>query len=158
MSATASLALGPDLAPVSYSGSYRMGGQSPTVSVTLTPSSATVIGAMSNVPRQLPLAAKTRHFVIIEPGLLAGLFVLPAQLAAWKESSLTWITPATAQGQELVVGSASAAARPSGLPSADVVLSVDQPIALTVWYDPSTFVPDQIIVPSQSAVLTRVRS
>ncbi len=158
MSATASLSLGSDLAPVSYTGSYRVGAQSPNVSVTLTPSSATVIAAMSSEPRRLSLAANTRHFVVIEPGLLAGLFVLPAQLGAWRESSVTWITPATGQGQPLVVGSAANASRPSGVPSQDSVLSVDQPIALTIWYDPATLVPDEVIVPSQGAVLTRIRS
>lgn len=158
MSATAALTLGSDLAPVNYTGSYRMGTQAPNVSVTLTPSSATVVGAMSSEPRRIVLSANTKHFVVVEPGLLAGLFALPAQLAAWKESSVTWITPATAQAQALVAGSAAPASRPSGVPAQDTLLSVDQPIALTIWYDPATLVPDAIVVPSQNAVLTRIRS
>jgi hypothetical protein len=158
MTANASLALGADLAPIRYTGSYRMGSQSPNVSVTLTPSSATAIGAMNDVPQRVTLAANTRHFVVIEPGLLAGLFALPAQLAAWKESSVTWITPASAQGQALTVGSAISAAPPSGVPPQDAMLSVDRPIVVTIWYDPETLVPDQIVVPSQNAVLTRQRS
>jgi hypothetical protein len=158
MSATAALTLGSDLAPVNYTGSYRMGAQAPNVSVTLTPSTATVVGAMSSEPRRIALSANTKHFVVVEPGLLAGLFALPAQLAAWKESSVTWITPATAQAQPLVVGGAAPASRPSGVPAQDTVLSVDQPIALTIWYDPATLIPDEIVVPSQNAVLTRIRS
>jgi hypothetical protein len=157
MSATAALTLGSDLAPLSYTGSYRMGAQAPNVSVTLTPSSATVVGAMSTEPRRIALSANTTHFVVVEPGLLAGLFALPAQLAAWKESSVTWITPATAQAQPLVAGG-TPASRPSGVPAQDTLLSVDQPIALTIWYDPATLVPDEIVVPSQNAVLTRIRS
>lgn len=158
MSATAALTLGSDLAPVSYTGSYRMGGQAPNVSVTLTPSAATVVGAMSSEPRRIALSPNTKHFVVVEPGLLAGLFVLPAQLAAWKESSVTWITPASAQAQPLVAGGAAPASRPAGVPAQDTVLSVDEPIALTIWYDPATLVPDEIDVPSQNAVLTRIRS
>ncbi|MGA8575639.1 MAG: hypothetical protein WB609_08165 [Candidatus Cybelea sp.] len=158
MSATASLALGADLAPVSYIGNYRMAGQNPSVSVTLTSSAATVAGAMTTAPQRVALAANTRHFVVVEPGLLAGIFALPAQLAAWKESSVTWITPATAQNQALTVNSALPAQRPPAVPAQDAVLSVQRPIVVTIWYDPATFVPDQIVVPSQNAVLTRVRS
>jgi hypothetical protein len=157
LSATAALVLGPDLAPTKYDGHYRTPGQSPNVSVSLTPATATVVGAMSSQPQQLQLAPQTRHFVVIEPGLLAGLFALPAQLAAWKDPAVTWITPTSAQAQTLSAGGSSGAARPSGVPSQDAVLSIDRPIAVTIWYDPQTLAPDQIAVPSQSAVLTRVR-
>src|SRR5580700_3405707 len=157
MSANASLALGSDLAPMSYTGNYRMAGQNPSVSVTLTPSAATVAGAMTTAPQRVALAANTRHFVVVEPGLLAGLFALPAQLAAWKDPSVTCITPATAQAQSLGTNAVSPSARPAGVDAGDAVLSIDHPIALTIWYDPGTFVPDEIVVPSQNAVVTRVR-
>ncbi len=39
-----------------------------------------------------------------------------------------------------------------------LLLSIDRPLAVTIWYDPATLVPDQIAVPSQNAVLTRERS
>jgi hypothetical protein len=81
LAATAALALGTDLAPLKYTGTYKTPTQSLSVSVTLTPASATVVGALASQPRQLTLAAPSRHFVVIEPGLLAGLFALPAQLA-----------------------------------------------------------------------------
>lgn len=158
MKANAILALGADLAPLSYTGSYKMAGQSPNVSVVLTPSSATATGATAAAPQRVTLAANTRHFVVIEPGLLAGLFALPAQLATWKESSVTWITPATAAAATLTVNAIATASRPAGVPAQDAVLSVDRPVAATMWYDPATFVPDAIVVPSQNAVLTRERS
>jgi len=158
LSATASLVLGPDFAPTKYDGSYRTPSENPTVSVALTPSSATVVGVMTSQPRQIALDPNTRHFVVIEPGLLAGLFALPAQLDAWKDSSVTWITPTTAQAESLTTNPAPAIARPDGISAQDVVLSVDHPIVVTIWYDPATLVPDAIVVPSQNAVLTRVRS
>ena len=157
LAATASLVLGADLAPLKYTGTYRTPTQSPSVSVALTPTSATVIGVMTNQPRQLTLAAQSHHFVVIEPGLMAGLFALPAQLAGWKDATVTWITPATGQGLALTAGSVTSAPRPAGISAQDAVISIDQPIALTIWYDPATLVPDQIDVPSQNAVLTRVR-
>jgi hypothetical protein len=158
LAATASLILGPDLAPLSYSGSYRTPMQSPTPSVTLTATSATVQGAVTaSGPRQLSLAPGTQHFVVIEPGLLAGLFGLPSQLGAWKATAVTWIMPATAQGQALTINPAATASRPSGVPPQDAVLSIDRPLVVTIWYDPTTLVPDDISVPSQNAELTRER-
>jgi hypothetical protein len=157
VSATASLVLGPDLAPTRYNGSYRTPTQNPNVSVELTSNSATVVGALNATPAQITLTTNTQHFVVIEPGLLAGLFALPAQLGAWKDSSVTWITPATAQAQALTPNAALSAARPADVPSQDAVLSIEHPIAVTIWYDPVTLAPEQIVVPSQSAVLKRVR-
>ncbi len=157
LAATASLVLGPDLAPLRYGGQYRMPTQTPSVSVALTPRTATVVGALNNQPRQLTLAANTQRFVVIEPGLLAGVFALPAQMAAWKDPAVTWITPATAQAQALTVSPSSSEPRPAGLSAQEAVLSIGQPVAATIWYDPATLVPDEISVPSQNAVLTRVR-
>jgi hypothetical protein len=158
LAATASLVLGPDFAPTKYSGTYHTPNQSPTVSVVVTSSSATVVGALSNQPRQIALAPNTRHFVVIEPGLLAGLFALPAQLEAWKDSSVTWITPATAQAESLSANPTPSGPRPAGIAPQDAVLAIDRPVAVTIWYDPGTLVPDEITVPSQNAVLVRERS
>ena len=157
VSATAALMLGPDLAPTLYDGRYRTSGQAPTATVTLTPNSATVVSTLAGQPAQIALMSNTRHFVVIEPGLLAGLFVLPAQLGAWKDDSVTWITPTTASAQTIAPSRTASQSRPSAVPAQDVLLSFDQPVAISIWYDPRTLVPDQIAVPSQSAVLTRVR-
>lgn len=158
LTATASLLLDANLAPLRYAGTYRTPLQSPSPAVTLTATSATVTGAVTSAaPKQLSLAPNTRHFVVVEPGLLAGLFALPAQLASWKEPSVTWISPAIAQAQELAVDPSPTQQAPSGVPPHDVVLSIARPLVVTIWYDPSTLIPDEISVPSQSAVLTRER-
>ncbi|HZV77328.1 MAG TPA: hypothetical protein VFF63_06205 [Candidatus Babeliales bacterium] len=158
LAATASLVLGPDLAPIKYIGSYHTPEVSPGVSVTLTASSATIVSALSSQTQQRSLAANTRHFVVIEPGLLAGLFVLPAQLASWKDSAMTWITPTTGQAATLSPSANASLARPTDVPAADALLFIASPLVLTLWYDPATLVPDEIAVPSQNAVLTRERS
>jgi len=157
VTAAASLVLGPDLSPLKYTGDYRTPMQSPSVSVDLTSESATATGALNAKPQQIGLQPGTHHFVVVEPGLLAGLFALPAQLAAWKEATVTWITPATAQAQTLAVRATGAGTRPPDVPNGDAILSVERPIAVTVWYDPTTFVPDEIDVPSENAVLRRLR-
>jgi hypothetical protein len=163
MSAKASLTLGADLAPVTYEGNYRAAGLNPIVSVTATPDGATVTSSEAPPARTLALVPNTRHLVIIDPGLAAGLFALPAQLAAWGEDSLTWVTPISAEAASLVTQSNVPAAHPAGVPPDDVAISMVGTssagrIPVTIWYDPSTMVPDQIEVPSQNAVLTRLRS
>jgi hypothetical protein len=158
LAATASLVLGSGLAAVKYDGNYTVSNQARHVSATLTNTSAAVVSAISNVPQQLALVPATQHFVVVEQGLLAGLFALPAQLAAWKETAVTWISPATAQAQLLTVAAPAAAVHPpSGVPATDSLISIDRPLAVTIWYDPTTLVPDEIAVPSQDAVLTRER-
>lgn len=157
LAATASLLLSPDLAPITYEGSYRVPGQNPTVTVSVTGGTATVSGTLTSQTQRVDLLPNTQHFVVVEPGLLAGLFVLPAQLNAWKESSVTWITPTSAQAQLLTTNPNATAPRPAGVPAKDVLLSIERPLIVTIWYDPATLVPDEVIVPSQSATLTRER-
>jgi hypothetical protein len=69
---------------------------------------------------------------------------------------VTWISPAVAQAQPVSTSSA-APTRPAQVPAQDGVIAIDRPIAVTIWYDAATFVPDRINVPSENAVLTRVR-
>jgi hypothetical protein len=157
LAASATLVLGSDLAPTGYNGSYRVQGQNPTVDVRLTASSATVSGTLTTAPRQLSLSPGTRHFVVIEPGLLAGLFALPAQLAAWNDATLTWISPTSARAAPLTVNPSESVPRPPGVPAQDALLSIDRPIVVTIWYDPATHVPDEVMVPAQGAELTRER-
>ena len=156
--ATASLVLGPDLAPTRYAGSYRTAGQIPTVNVALTPASATIVGGIGGSTRTLALEPNTHHFVVIEPALLAGLFALPAQLAAWGESSVTWIAPITGQERTIVKDSTNPTPRPGSVAAQDLALSIQGQIPITIWYDPATLVPDEVVVPSENAVLTRERS
>jgi hypothetical protein len=82
---------------------------------------------------------------------------LPAQLNAWKEATVTWIAPTSGRAQPLTANQPAPQTPPAGVPAHDALISIDQPIALRIWYDATTLVPDRIEVPAQSAVLTRVR-
>jgi hypothetical protein len=156
LSAKAMLALGADLSPTSYTGNYRAGGQNIDVTVALTSASATITGAQSDAARTVALGADTHHFVVIEPGLLAGLFALPAQLASWNESTVTWLSPVTGTAQPLMRAAVPSAAPPPGVPAQDVELSLTGQIPVTIWYDATSLIPDRIEIPSQHAILTRV--
>ncbi|MBV9333018.1 MAG: hypothetical protein JO146_03345 [Candidatus Eremiobacteraeota bacterium] len=157
LAATASLVLGADLAPLRYEGSYHTPGQNPSVTVTVSGGYATVSGTLMNGTQRVGLLPNTQHFVVVEPGLLAGLFALPAQLGAWQESAVTWLTPTSAQAQLLTINPKASIPRPRGVPGSDALLSIERPLVVTIWYDPATLVPDEVIVPSQSATLTRER-
>jgi hypothetical protein len=157
LSAKATLALGSDLSPTRYTGNYLAAGQNVGVTVALTAASATITGSQSDAARTVALGTDTHHFVVIEPGLLAGLFALPAQLASWNESTVTWLSPVTGSAQPLTRDSAAPPARPAGVPAQDVELSLTGQIPVTMWYDPGTFIADRIEVPSQHTILTRVR-
>jgi len=156
LSAKATLAVGPDLSPTGYTGNYRAAGQNVAVTVALTAASATITGSQSDAAHTVALVPDTHHFVVIEPGLLAGLFALPAQLASWNESTVTWLSPVTGSAQPLTKDAAASTARPAGVPAQDVELSLTGQTSATIWYDPSSLIPDRIEVPSQHAVLTRV--
>jgi hypothetical protein len=157
LAATASLTLAADLSPLRYEGSYHTPGQNPTVTVTVTGGTATVSGTLMSATQRVGLLPNTQHFVVVEPGLLAGLFALPAQLNAWKESAVTWLTPTSAAAQLLTVNPNATMPRPRGVPVSDALLSIERPLVVTIWYDPVTLVPDEVIVPSQSATLRRER-
>ncbi len=107
LAATASLVLDPNLAPLKYDGNYTLSNPSPSRERDAHERVGAVLSVMATEPQQFALVAPTRHFIVVEQGLLAGLFVLPAQLAAWKETAVTWISPATAQSQLLTVAPAA---------------------------------------------------
>jgi hypothetical protein len=155
----ASLVLGADLAPIRYAGDYQIGAQHASAMAALTATSATVVGSLGgSAPQTLALGRDSSHFVVIEPGLLAGLFALPAQMEAWKDPTVQVIAPASGQARSIAPDTkASPPPRPASVPATDASLSFTAGPAFTIWYDPATFVPDEIDVPSQNAVVTRVR-
>jgi hypothetical protein len=157
-SGKATLSLGADLSPSTYGGSYTIAGQNPTVSVTIEGNTATVDGpAASGGKQTISLGPQASHFVVVEPGLLAGMFVLPAQMHAWNDAPVLAIAPAYARSEMLSIDPSAQPARPAGVPAQDVALSLGGRVPFTIWYDPATFVPDEIVVPSQNASVTRIR-
>lgn len=146
------LTLGGDLAPTVYTGNYSVAGQARHVQVYFTPTAATIDA------QSIALGAGAKHFVVLEPGLMSGLFALPAQMQAWNDPTTTAVIPSLGAAFPLTPIAASAGARPDGLPSGDVPLAFGGPAPFTIWYDPTTFVMDELAFPSHSLVVTRVRN
>ena len=156
-SGTDELVLGTDLAPTQYQGTYSVAGQQSKVNVALTPTTATVSNSVSAAPQTFALDPAAKHFVVIEPGLLSGMFALPAQMQAWNDSTVSAIAPGYGRVEALPPSPSASAQRPASVPASDVALAVGGSVPFVVWYDPATLVPDEIDVPSQSATVTRVR-
>lgn len=153
-SATATMALSGDLSPASYRASYQGGGQSASTSVTVNGATAAMNGTTG--AKTISLAPNTTHFVIVDGAMLAGFFALPAQMQAWSASSVTALAPVYGQSVPLPIDAAKPA-RPHSVPAADAAVNVGGQVPFTVWYDPATYVADEIDVPSQQIVVTRNR-
>ncbi|HTX59512.1 MAG TPA: hypothetical protein VMH02_07500 [Verrucomicrobiae bacterium] len=152
-SATAkdTLLLGGDLAPTAYSGDYDVAGTPSQVSVKLTPTTATV-GDQS-----FGLSDGAKHFVVLEPGLLAGVIALPAQMQAWNDPSVMAVIPGFGIAAPIATDASLTGPRPANLPASDVAISFAGEQPFTIWYDPATLVPDELQVSGQALVVTRVR-
>ena len=51
----------------------------------------------------------------------------------------------------------AAPARPADVAASDASISLTGQIPLTIWYDPTTYLTDEVDVPSQGLVVTRNR-
>lgn len=155
---TVTLTLGADLIPKVYDGSYDSGAAHSVITVTVASTVATVTGTTTyGMPLTFPLKPPARHLVVIEPGLMSGLFALPAQMQAWQYDPILAIAPSVAKSENFELDTTAKPARPDGVPAQDTQISFGGPLAFTIWYDPATYVPDAVVVPSQNAVITRVR-
>ena len=153
-SATATLVLGPDLSPASYSGSYVGQGQSATTTLSVVGHGANLTGPGG--PQAFTLLPPATHFAVIDGALLAGFIALPAQMQAWNDAPIDAIAPIYGRAIPLSTEPATAAVRPAGIAAKDIALGIGGPYPFTIWYDPATFVTDRLDVPSQGIVITRV--
>jgi hypothetical protein len=154
-SGTATMVLDMDLAPTAYQASYSAAGQSGRSNVSFSGSSASVSGPSGN--NTFTLIGGAKRFAVLDGTMLAGMFILPAQMRAWSGAQATILAPMYGQSLPLALDATAKPNRPSGLPSGDVNLSVSGQVPFTVWYDATTLLVDEVDVPSQGVAVTRVR-
>jgi hypothetical protein len=152
---TATLVLGTDLAPSSYMASYVAAGQSFRSSVGFNGSSADVNGPSGR--NTVPLAGGAKHFAVLDGSMMAGFFMLPAQMRAWSNTPAIVVAPMYGQSMSLSLDLRAVPSRPTGVPKTDLVLAVGGQLPFDEWYDPDTLLVDEVDVPSQNIVATRVR-
>jgi hypothetical protein len=149
------MTLGNDLSVTAYSALYSSGSRNLQSNVAFKGSTANVTGA-AGTTATMNLAADANHFVVLDVPLISGLFAAPAQFTAWQDKPVIAIAPAFGQSVPLTVGSTTApAARPATVPATDAYLSLNGPVSINLWYDPSSMLVDEIDIPSQNATVSR---
>ncbi|HUA08839.1 MAG TPA: hypothetical protein VMA98_06140 [Candidatus Acidoferrales bacterium] len=154
-SANATLILGPDLGPLTYQLNATNDGSPIKDSATIQNSTANITNVHGQ-SQSFDLLGSTKHFVVVDLGTFAGFFPLPAQMRAWDDVAVLAVVPSLGQTVTLVPD-ATAATRPSTVPAADLPISFSGQAPFTIWYDPTTNVPDEIDVTAQGLVVTRNR-
>jgi hypothetical protein len=155
-SGTAKLMLDATLAPTVYQATGSFAG-SPTKD------GATMQGSTANVttPRgqttAIPLLASTKHFVVIDLGTISGFIPLAAQMKAWGDTPALAVVPSFGRSLTIVPSDPTPAARPSTVPAADAKISFTGQAPFTIWYNPATYVPDEIDVTAQGLQVIRTQ-
>jgi hypothetical protein len=153
---SATLNLNANLAPTSYAAIYSPPGRTIHAALAFNGNTANETGDSGS--QAFTLGANTKNFAVLDGTLFAGFFMLPAQLHAWNTQAVTAVSPMFGHGAAMAVDAALKADRPKEVPAADVPLSVSDPVAFTLWYDPATLVVDELVVPQQDATYARLRT
>ncbi|MDQ2865468.1 MAG: hypothetical protein M3R51_04525 [Candidatus Eremiobacteraeota bacterium] len=147
------LTLGADLAPTAYQLSGTVGARSLNGSATFANNTATVTGL--NGTKSFDLLGSTKHFIVIDLGVLAGFIALPAQMAAWNDTAALAVIPSYGTSIPIAPDASLKPARPATVASGDTALAFGGQIPFTIWYNPRTYVTDEIDVPAQSLTVIR---
>ena len=153
-SASDTLILGADLAPLSYQMNATEDGSPLKDSAHIENTTASVTDVHGK-SESFDLPASTRHFVVADFGLFSGLLPLPAQMRAWNNAPFLVVVPELGRSATLVPDSSGTPQRPAGVPSTDVAVVFTGDAPFTIWYDPATNLPDEIDVTSQGLTVTR---
>jgi hypothetical protein len=155
-SANDTLVLGADLSPLTYQMNATQDGSPLKDSATVANTTANIIDVHGK-PASFDLQANTKHFVVADFGLFAGLLPLPAQMRAWNNAPVLVVVPMLGRSVALAPDASASAQRPASVPANDVALVFSGEAPFTIWYDPATNVPDEIDVTSQGLTVTRQR-
>jgi len=155
-SANDTLVLGADLGPLTYQMNAVSDGSPLKDSARIENATASVTDVHGH-SASFDLLAATKHFVVADFGLFAGLLPLPAQMRAWNDAPVLVVVPELGRSATLVPDQAAKAQRPSSVPASDLAIVFTGDAPFTIWYDPSTNVPDEIDVTSQGLTVTRQR-
>jgi hypothetical protein len=153
-SANATLQLGADLAPTSYTLTGTNNGSPVKDAATIAGTTATVTNVHGQT-QPIDLLASTKHFVVLDFGAFAGFVALPAQMRAWNNAIVLAVVPSIGQSVALIPAATQPTTPPAGVPAGDVAVAFEGQTAFTIWYNPATNIPDQIDVTAQGLTVTR---
>ena len=154
--ANATLVLNADLTPASYKATGTMGGSPISDSATISGDTAQVTNAQG-LNSSFKLTPGQTHFVLVDLGTVSGFVPLPAQMQAWNNASVCAVIPSFGQSIVITPDASTTPSRPANVPTGDTPLTFQGHTPFTVWYNPTTLVPDEIDIPSQTVQITRTQ-
>ena len=98
----------------------------------------------------------TTRQIVLDGSMMTGFLMLPSQVKAQGFTTVTTLVPSAGRAIVLQVDSTSAPGRPSTVPASDLGLAISGSTNFIEWYDPRTFVVDEVDVPGQQVVISRV--
>lgn len=138
-----------------YHGHYDAAEQTMNADVSLGDRSATITAGKD--VKTVLLGGTSKGFIVLDAGTVAGFFVLPAQMRALGNADTTVLIPGTGESSFIDVIPDNKVARPADVPAADLSLSVAGPAPFVEWYDPQTYIVDQVSIPGQDLTVKRQR-
>lgn len=153
-----------DLSPTAYVSTFPV-----TSDVTVTARVAFYSGGarftVDTVPGSTDFRVEhgTTRLVVVDGALATGFLFLPSQIRAQGLNAFTVYAPSAAQTFYCTINASATPPRPAGIPAADIFVTVDGSAQsgnteFVVWYDPTSFIVDEIDVPTEQVTIARVRS
>ncbi len=149
------LTLADDLIPTVYLAKYHTGPLDISASVLVSGTSATETSPQGSL--SFALAPGTKSLFVLDGALMSGPLFLPALMQSDHDAALTGIVPLVGRALPISVDANANPAHPAGVPADDVSLNISGQPSFTLWYDPHTFVVDELDAPSQGYTATRKR-
>lgn len=140
------------LVPTYYTASYQQFDQKMNAVVTFADRNATVTAGTD--VKQIPLGGSSKSFIILDSSSVAGFFILPAQMRAMANGDTTVVVPGAGTSGFLDVIPDNKPQRPASVPPGDASVSFAGETPFVEWYDPATFVPDEVDMPGQNLVIS----
>jgi hypothetical protein len=144
---------GTTLDPTVYVATYSHGAGSQARHVAFDRTGATVSLEGVSGSQFFPLTDPLKNVYVLESSILTGYFLLPAQIHASKATQFLQIIPSEVESLTAHVSSQPAGSRPSDAPASAVDLSIGGGVNFDEWYDPNTFVLNDVSVPIQDLVI-----
>ena len=147
---TADMQLSSDLRPTKYDAVYGLpGGAKVPASVTFSGNAASEQAKGQTFP--FNLAPSTTSFAILDGALQSGALLLPAQM--FGQNAITAAVPVAGLATPLTKANDNPT-RPTKLGAGEAHLSISGPVAFVEWYDPTTYIVDEVDVPAQNLIIT----
>jgi hypothetical protein len=155
-SGTAKLMLDASLAPAVYQATGSFAG-SPTKDAATISGTAARVTTPRGETTSFNLTAGEKHFVVIDLGTISGFIPLAAEMKAWGNTPALAVVPSFGRSVALVPSDPTPPARPSTVPATDAELSFTGQAPFTIWYNPTTYIPDEIDVTAQGLQVIRTQ-